>query len=48
VEFALRPGSWSEKILSEIAELAEGDARVAIHTLKNAGYLAENEGSSRM
>jgi len=47
-EFALRPGSWSEKILSEIARLAEGDARVAIHTLKNAGYLAENEGSSQI
>jgi len=47
-EFALRPGSWDKRTLSKIARLAEGDARVAIHTLKNAGYLAENEGSSRI
>jgi len=41
-ELALRPGSWTEKILDRIAKLAEGDARVAIQTLKNAAYCAEN------
>jgi VIT1/CCC1 family predicted Fe2+/Mn2+ transporter len=39
----LAPGSWSEKTLVKIAELADGDARVAIQTLKNAAYHAENE-----
>ena len=41
-EIALCPGSWREKTLSRIAALAEGDARVAIQTLKNAAYNAEN------
>jgi cell division control protein 6 len=42
-EFALYPGTWSDKTLSRIAELAEGDARVAIQTLKNAAYNSEND-----
>ena len=42
-EFALHPGSWNEKTLNRIASLAEGDARVAIQTLKNAAYNAEND-----
>ncbi len=41
-ELALYPGSWSDKTLNRIAALAEGDARVAIQTLKNAAYNAEN------
>jgi orc1/cdc6 family replication initiation protein len=44
-ELALYPGSWSETTLSRIAELAEGDARVSIQTLKNAAYNAENDSS---
>jgi len=42
---ALYPGSWTKKTLEVIARLAHGDARVAIQTLKNAGYAAEKEGS---
>ncbi|MDH5386064.1 MAG: hypothetical protein OEY18_15300, partial [Candidatus Aminicenantes bacterium] len=37
------PGSWSVNALNKIASLAEGDARVAIQTLKNAAYNAEND-----
>jgi orc1/cdc6 family replication initiation protein len=40
---ALAPDSYTEVILQSIAELADGDARIAIHTLKNAAYFAENE-----
>jgi len=47
-ELALYPGSWSEKKLNRIAELAEGDARVAINTLKNSAYSAENDLSSKI
>jgi len=42
-ELALHPGSWREKTLNRIAAMAEGDARVAIQTLKNAAYNAEND-----
>lgn len=42
-ELALCPGSWSLKTLNKIASLAEGDARVAIQTLKNSAYHAEND-----
>jgi len=45
---ALYPGSWSKRTLEEIARLADGDARVAIQTLKNAGYAAEKEGSEKI
>ena len=44
-ELALYPGSWAKATLLRIAELAEGDARVAIQTLKNAAYNAEKEDS---
>ena len=40
-ELALGPGSWNEVTLRKVAELAEGDARVAIQTLKKAAYNAE-------
>jgi orc1/cdc6 family replication initiation protein len=42
-ELALSPGSCNEATLRKIAELAEGDARVAIQTLKNAAYNAEKD-----
>lgn len=42
-ELALGPGSWNEATLRKVAELAEGDARVAIQTLKNAAYAAEKD-----
>jgi cell division control protein 6 len=44
-QYALLPGSWSRDILERIAELAEGDARVAIQTLKRAGDYADRKGS---
>jgi cell division control protein 6 len=44
-ETALSPGSWNGATLARIAELADGDARVAIQTLKNAAYNAESESS---
>jgi orc1/cdc6 family replication initiation protein len=42
-ELAFSPGSWNEVTLRKVAELAEGDARVAIQTLKNAAYNAEKD-----
>jgi len=47
-ELALNPDFWNRKTLDRIAELAEGDARVAIQTLKNAAYNAENELSRKI
>ena len=41
-EFALTSGSCDEHVLRRIADLSGQDARVAIQTLKNAAYLAEN------
>jgi cell division control protein 6 len=38
---ALHPESWNETILRRVARLAEGDARIAIQTLKNAAQMAE-------
>ena len=37
----LAPGTWSKTLFENIARLSEGDARVAIQTLKNAAYHAE-------
>ena len=45
---ALAPGTWRKEELSYAAELAEGDARVAIQTLKNAAYIAEKEFAKRI
>jgi len=47
-EYALYPNTWDRRILERIAELSEGDARVAIRTLKNACELAEKGGSGRV
>lgn len=46
--FALHPDSWTKETLGKIAHLAEGDARVAIQTLKNAAYNAENDYSQEI
>jgi orc1/cdc6 family replication initiation protein len=43
--FALRPGACSDCIFRFIARLAEGNARVAIQTLRNAVHNAEREQS---
>jgi len=47
-EWALYPKTWSERILQKIAELSEGDAGVAIQTLKNASHQAEREYKNRI
>ena len=44
-ELTLAPGSWDADVLSKIAGFAEGDARIAFKTLKNAASYAEAEGS---
>ena len=45
---ALTAGAWSDKTLTRIAEMAEGDARMAISTLRTAVELAEDEHSGRI
>lgn len=47
-ELSLLAQAWDPKILRRIAELADGDVRVAIQTLKNAAYYAENESSPKI
>lgn len=41
--YALVPNSYTEHLLRTVAALADGDARIAIQTLKNAAYLAEKD-----
>lgn len=38
---SLLPNSWTDKVLQKIASLSGGDARIAIHTLKDSAYYAE-------
>jgi len=45
---ALFPGTYSKDILEKIADLAAGDARIAIQTLRNAAYNAERKGKHRI
>ncbi len=45
-EFALRPGSVRDELLRIIAVSSEGDARVAIATLRNAAVYAEARNKS--
>lgn len=45
-DFGLSPQMWNIKILRKIADIAGGDARVAIKTLHNAALVAEKEGKS--
>jgi len=45
---ALYPKSWSNEILEKIAELAAGDARVAIQTLRSAAHNAERTNKNRI
>ncbi len=47
-EYALAAGACSQEVLSSIAELANGDARVAIQTLRNATLLADRERAGRI
>jgi Cdc6-like AAA superfamily ATPase len=43
---ALFPNTYSNLILERIADLAAGDARIAIQTLKNAAFIAEKSSES--
>lgn len=45
---ALYPRSYSKEVLEEIIALADGDARIAIQTLKNAAYLAEKRNGRKI
>ncbi len=45
---ALFPDTYSLKILERIADLAAGDARIAIQTLKYAAFNAEREGKAKI
>ena len=45
---ALFPGTYSKDILEKIADLAAGDARIAIQTLRYAAYNAEKYGKQRI
>ena len=45
---ALADGSWEKKTLCRIAELAKGDARVALQTLKKAAWIAERDRASKI
>ena len=47
-EIGLRPGAIEPHLLRVIAVSAEGDARVAIATLRNAAKLAESRGASKI
>lgn len=45
---ALYPDTWSKKILEKIADLAAGDARIAIQTLRNSAFIAEKSDKSKI
>ena len=47
-EHALKSGVWNKKTIEKIAELAAGDARLAIKTLKNSAIYAEKAGEERI
>jgi len=47
-QYALAPGTYTEYLLRTIANLADGDARIAIQTLKNAAYLAEKDDQGKI
>ncbi len=45
---ALHPRAWDKRTLELVAEIAGGDARVAIQTLRNAASYAQSEGCERI
>ena len=44
----LREGTWTDVTISEIAELAQGDARLGVRLLRDAAHLTAQEGSGRI
>lgn len=47
-ETALVPRTWDKGILEAISRMADGDARIAIQTLKSAAYYAEKSNSPKI
>jgi len=47
-QYALAPDTCTEQLLGTIARLADGDARIAIQTLKNAAHMAEKESNKEI
>lgn len=47
-EKALVQGTWNRKVMERIAELAAGDARIAVQALKDAAYYAQKEATNRI
>ncbi|MBU0515441.1 MAG: AAA family ATPase [Proteobacteria bacterium] len=45
---ALHPEAWDSSVLKLVSRRALGDARVAIHTLRNAAVYAEAEGAIKL
>ncbi len=45
---ALHPDSWNTRTLELIAQKARGDARIAIHTLRNAAVNADAESANKI
>jgi orc1/cdc6 family replication initiation protein len=45
---ALYPDTWSKTILEKIADLAAGDARIAIQTLRNSALIAEKSNKTKI
>lgn len=48
IESALKRGVIDEEMIEKIAELSDGDARIAIQTIKEAAQMAEYEGSKKI
>ena len=44
----LREGTWTDATTSDIAQLAQGDVRLAIRLLRDAAHLAAHEGTTRI
>jgi len=47
-QYGLIPGAYTKQLLRTVAGLADGDARIAIQTLKNAAYLAERDNHEKI
>lgn len=48
IKFSFVPGTISDRLIMTAARLSEGDARVLLLALKNAGRYAEEEGKSKV